>query len=151
MALSDVFSFFFSQLFHLLYNTHVNGNNISCCGSGEQMCLLNLFFLPRHNFFFFFIFTALITCFAMLWPIFKVKLVINICFGEGGTTTFLRRLRPVRQQPSFQLDVKMQIIQASEYVKVRIERTLICSEIRLKSSYALIVLGQLCWLGMVWG
>lgn len=77
--------------------------------------------------------------------------MMNIFFGEGGTTTFLRRLRPIRQQPSFQLGIKMQIIQTSEYVKVRVERILIHSEIRLKSLCTVIVLGQLCWLGMVWG
>lgn len=117
-----------------------------CCDSVEWMCLLNLFFLPRQNLWgnllvFWFFLTALITCFAMLWPIFKVKLVINICFGERGTTMLLRRLRPVRQQSSFQLDIKMQIIQTSKYVKVRAERTLIHSEIKLKSLSTLIVLG----------
>lgn len=54
---------------------------------------------------------------------------------------FLRRLGPVRQQSSFQLDIKMQIIQTSKYVKVRVERTLIYSEIKLESLSTLIVLG----------
>lgn len=119
-----------------------------CRDSGEQMCLLIFFFffLRRQNlcgslFCFLGFFTALITCFAMLWPIFKVKLEINTCFGERGTTMFLRRLGPVRQQSSFQLDIKMQIIQTSKYVKVRVERTLIHSEIKLESLSTLIVLG----------
>lgn len=54
---------------------------------------------------------------------------------------FLRRLRPVRQQSSFQFDIKMQIIQTSKYVKVRIERTLIYSGVKLKSLSTLIVPG----------
>lgn len=117
-----------------------------CCDSGEQMCLLNFSFYLDRIFVvvcwvFFYFFTALITCFAMLWPIFKVKLVINTCFGERGTTMCLRRLRPVRQQSSFQLDIKMQIIQTSKYVKVKVERTLIYSVIKLKSLSTLIVPG----------
>lgn len=142
------FLFFFSQLFHLLYNPHVNGINLSLLWLRRTdvpfefvSFYLDRIFVVVCWVFFFYFFTALITCFAMLWPIFKVKLVINTCFGERGTTMCLRRLRPVRQQSSFQLDIKMQIIQTSKYVKVKVERTLIYSVIKLKSLSTLIVPG----------
>lgn len=43
----------------------------------------------------------------------------------------------------------MQIIQTSVHVKVRLRRTLIHSEIKLKSLCALVIPSQLCLLGVV--
>lgn len=114
-----------------------------CYGSREQMCFLDIYvyvypniyiFGPRISFFlFFFLFSSdYLHCNAVTYI--QGETFDKYLLWEGRhTSMFLRRLEPVRQQHTFQLNVKMQIIQTSVHVKVRLGRTLIRSEIKLKS------------------
>jgi len=145
--------FFLNQLVLLLHNHLLMVIIFPCCGSREQMCLLEIyiyvcFYLESPFSYFFYFSSDYLHCNAVTYI--QGETSDKCLLWEGRHTSMvLRRLGPVRQQHTFQLDIKMQIIQSSVHVKVRLGRTLIRSEIKLKSLCALVIPSQLCLLGIV--